>query len=33
MTVMARELTMDKAKREKLEANGWKTGTVEDFWN
>src|SRR5688572_15840254 len=28
---MERRLGMDRAKREKLEANGWKVGTVADF--
>lgn len=31
MPMMERKVAMDKAKREKLEANGWKAGTVEDF--
>ncbi len=31
MIVMLRSAVMDKAKREKLEGNGWHVGTVADF--
>jgi predicted XRE-type DNA-binding protein len=31
MTMMEKSTIMDKTKREQLEANGWKVGTVADF--